>query len=280
MTISRRKFVKIAASGIGLGLAASTLPTGAWAHSGRPAGVQLYTLRNLMIESVAKTLQLVSGIGFREVELAGLFGESPENFRRILDGEGLTAPSSHIPLETLEDNFDAVLESASTLGHKHIVLPWLQEDRRKTLDDYKRLAQRMNLWGEACRKAGLRFSYHNHAFEFDTLNNEIPYDILLSGTDPDYVLFEMDLYWIAKAKRDPTHYFKSHPGRFPLWHIKDMDHKGDITDVGKGVIDFPKIFSAAKLAGLEHGFIEHDSTLQPETTLRTGYETVKRIQQG
>jgi len=275
--MSRRKFIKMAASGIGLGVAAGGLPARAWMNSGRSVGVQLYTLRKLMAESVPKTLQLVSGIGYREVELAGLFGESPENFRRMLDGEGLKAPSSHVPLEILEENFSAVLEAAVTLGHKFLVLPYLQENRRKALDDYKSLAQKMNHWGEACHKAGLKFAYHNHAFEFEVIDNKIPYDILVTQTDPNYVFLEMDLYWMAKAKQDPLSYFNAYPGRFPLWHIKDMNLDGDITDVGEGIINFSKIFSAERLSGLEHGFIEHDNTSDPEGTLRTGYKTVKSI---
>ena len=135
----------------------------------------------------------------------------------------------------------------------------------------------MNGWAAACKQAGMRFAYHNHDFEFMPLEGEVPYDIILRQTDPETVFLELDLYWASKAGQDPVTLFENNPGRFPLWHVKDMAADGSIADVGDGVIDFPRIFSVADQAGLEHAFIEHDNTTHPQATLRKGLAATQRF---
>jgi len=266
------------AAGVGVGFASMALPVFSGGNRGQAGiGVQLYTLRHLMEKNVRMTLQLVAAAGYSEVELAGYYDHSPYDLRCILDGEGLTAPSTHILLDTLNKEFDSVLEGAISLGNKYIVLPYLLEHQRTSLDDYKRLADKMSAWGEACQKAGIRFAYHNHDFEFMRLDGEFPYDIILQQTDRDLVFLELDLYWATKAGHDPVKIIEDNPGRFPLWHIKDMGTDGRIVDVGDGVIDFQRIFLLADQAGLKHGFIEHDTTAHPQATLRKGLAVVKQI---
>jgi len=176
----------------------------------------------------------------------------------------------------LDKDFESALAGAQVLGSNYLVLPYLYEHQRRSIDDYKRLADKMNRWGEACQKVGIRFAYHNHAFEFKPLNGEIPYDIILQQTHqqakPQTVFLELDLYWAVKAGRDPVQLIESNPGRVPLWHLKDMATDGSIADVGDGVIDFQRIFLAAGKAGFKHGFIEHDTTGNPEATIRRGLE--------
>jgi sugar phosphate isomerase/epimerase len=275
---SRRKFLCLFATSVAVGLTNMGLP--AFASGNRAqvrVGVQLYTLRSLMEKDVRKTLQQVAATGYSEVELAGYYDHSPSELRRILDGEGLSAPASHIALDMLDQQFDAVLAGAMVLGNEYIVLPYLFEHQRTSIDDYKRLADKMNHWGEACQKAGIRFAYHNHDFEFMPLDSELPYNIILQQTDRQTAFLELDLYWATKAGQDPVALFEDNPGRFPLWHVKDMAVDGSIVDVGDGVIDFPRIFSAANQAGLEHGIIEHDTTTNPQATIRKGLATVKKL---
>lgn len=238
-------------------------------------GVQLYTLRDLMAKDVVTTLQGVAAAGFTEVELAGHYGHSPSVLRRMLDSEGLAAPATHSLLDALNQDFEAVLDAAMVLGNRYIVLPYLFDHQRNSIDDYKRLAERMNHWGELCKKAGICFAYHNHDFEFMPL--EVPYDIILQQTDPQTVFLELDLYWAVKAGQDPLALFEHNPGRFPLWHLKDMAADGSIADVGDGVIDFQRIFRAARQAGLQHGFIEHDNTANPLATIHRGLVAVNHI---
>ena len=241
-------------------------------------GLQLYTVRDLMAESVAKTLQLVAKVGYQELEFAGYFDHKPKDLRAILDAEGLTAPSCHLPIEAFDQGTDAIIEAALTMGHQYVVIPYLTEQQRGTqIETYQKLAIRFNQIGEALHKAGLTFAYHNHDFEFQLTENQLPYDVLLADTDPRYVKMELDLFWTIKAKRDPLAYFAEHPGRFPLWHVKDMDKAGQFADVGKGTIDFKAIFAKADAAGLAHAFIEHDATTDPVGTITQGFHTLKSL---
>ena len=290
-SLSRRQFLGFGAAGLaGAALLSSPLfssPAFALAAADKTAvtagrvgktGLQLYTVRDLMAENVAKTLQLVAKVGYQELEFAGYFDHKPKDLRAILDGEGLTAPSCHLPIEAFDNGTDAIIEAALAMGHHYVVIPYLTEQQRGTsIDTYQKLAARFNQIGEALHKAGLKFAYHNHDFEFQLTDNQVPYDVLLAQTDPRYVTMELDLFWTIKAKRDPLAYFAKHPGRFPLWHVKDMDSAGQFADVGKGIIDFKAIFANADVAGLAHAFIEHDATKDPVGTISQGFTTLKSL---
>ena len=289
-SLTRRQFLGYGAAGLAsVALLSSPLfATPAFAvsadskttTSGRvgKTGLQLYTVRDLMAEHVAKTLQLVAKVGYQELEFAGYFDYKPKDLRAILDAEGLTAPSCHLPIEAFDQGTDAIIETALTMGHQYVVIPYLTEQQRGTgIDTYQKLAARFNEIGEALQKAGLTFAYHNHDFEFQLTDNQVPYDVLLAQTDPRYVKMELDLFWTIKAKRDPLAYFAKHPGRFPLWHVKDMDKAGQFADVGKGIIDFKTIFAKADAAGLAHAFIEHDATKDPVGTITQGFTTLKSL---
>ncbi len=241
-------------------------------------GLQLYTVRDLMAQDVAQTLKLIAGVGYQELEFAGYFNHSPKALRAMLDSEGLTAPSCHLPLEAFDQGVPAIIEAALAMGHQYIVIPYLTEQQRgDSLGSYQKLAARFNQIGEALQQAGLKFAYHNHDFEFNTLQQQRPYDVLLAETDPRYVAMELDLYWIVKAKLDPLQYFAKHPGRFPLWHVKDIDNNGNFADVGKGTIDFKAIFAKASSAGLQHAFVERDDTDDKIRTISQGFQALRRL---
>lgn len=272
----RRSFIKLSSAFVG----ASMLP-GSLAFAGdKPSsiGLQLYTLRDMMAVSVSATLKLVSAVGYKEVETAGYFDHSPKEFRKMLDGEGLRAPSAHIRLDLFENSLNEVIDTAKEIGHDYVVIPYLTVEQRGTgIDVYKKLAERCNVYGEACNKSGLKLAYHNHDFEFEMRDGLLPYDVLLQDVDADLMSMEMDLYWMAKAKQDPLAYFKRHPGRFKLWHVKDMDKEGAFADVGTGVIDFATIFAHAKQAGVEHKVVERDRTDNVVKTIQQGYKAVSAL---
>lgn len=230
-----------------------------------------------MAESVERTLRTVASIGYREVELAGSFGHPPDELRGLLDELGLAAPAAHHGLDEFRGRLDGLLEDARVLGHRYLVLPWLPESDR-TLDGYRRLAAEMNRIGEACRAAGFRLAYHNHAFEFERVEGVTPFDLLLAETDPALVRMELDLYWLAEGGGDPFAYFEAHPGRFELWHVKDRAADGRMVDVGAGAIDFASIFGAARAAGLEHFFVEHDAPAEPVASIRASYAHLADLQ--
>ena len=145
-----------------------------------------------------------------------------------------------------------------------------------TLDDWKRLGARFNRIGAEVRRAGLVFAYHNHDFEFQPIDGQAPYDVLLAETDPALVRLELDLYWMARAKRDPLAYFHKYPSRFALVHLKDMDANGAITEVGRGTIDFRRILGQAGQAGMVHCFVEHDDPQDPLRSIETSLSYLRQ----
>ena len=257
----RRDFIKksMLMAPVALGLNTSYLKAAALSQHGLGSiGIQLYTVRDQMKKDVAMTLQKISEIGYKEVEFAGYFGQTPLQIKSHLADNGLVSPSTHVEIQLIRDYGDQVIESAKKIGHQYIVMAWLDPSERKTIDQYYAHADLFSKFGEKCKLAGLKFAYHNHDFEFQELDGEIPMDVLLERIDPDIAAFELDMYWISKARLDPVNFIRKHPGRFPLWHIKDMGPSSAMADVGAGVIDFEAIFSLNKIAGLKHYFVERD----------------------
>lgn len=247
----------------------------------KKTGLQLYTLRDMMEKSVADTLKLVAGVGYGDVEFAGYFGHSAADIRKLLDANGLAAPSVHVPLEVLRSALPQVIKDAKAIGHHYIVLPWLSEEQRgDSVDNYKKLAVELNGFAKPIKDAGLQLAYHNHDFELTQVKGGLPYDVLLGETDPDLVKMELDLFWAVKAGVDPLKLFAANPGRFPLVHVKDMAKDGAMVDVGTGTIDFKAIFAKAEQAGIRHQFIEHDNSSNRITTIRQGYQALSQVLKG
>jgi sugar phosphate isomerase/epimerase len=264
---SRREFLKSSA----LVSAGLLVAPQLFAYDKKYIGLQLYTVRNAMGKDVAGTLAKVAQIGYNSVEAgyaAGkYYGQTPSDFAALLKQNGLIMPSCHYTLGegqnipgTILSGWDKAVEDAASIGQKYMVCAWLSPNERGTLDHYKKLADDFNKAGETCKKAGIQFCYHNHDFEFIQENGQYPYEILLDNTDKNLVKMEIDLYWLTKAKQDPIALIEKHPGRFPMWHLKDMDKtdKQMFTEVGNGIIDFKKIFEHNKKAGLKFFFVEQD----------------------
>ncbi len=277
--INRRRFLKLSATAASIATLPLSLSLVAREQQTQAVtGLQLYTLRDWMAVSVPATLKMAAAVGYKELEFAGYFNHKPAQIKQMLNDEGLQAPSVHTPLTAFEDSVEKVIESALEVGHRYVVLPYLTDAQRGShIDVYKKLADNLNIWGEACNRAGLTLAYHNHAFEFIKTNNQLPYDVLLNRTQPELLSMEMDLFWMAKAGQDPLVYFAQHPGRFKLWHVKDMDKAGEFADVGTGVINFAPIFAQAQKAGVEHYFIERDQTEDKLATLKQGHKALSAL---
>ena len=254
----------------------------AWAvtgHAGRlkRIGVQLYTVRNALKADFDGTLRKVAAIGYKEVEFAGYMGRTPAQVKASLKQAGLSAPAEHIDLEVLEKEWGATVEAAHTVGHEYLVVAWIDAARRSSIEDYKRIAGIFNQLGRQANAAGLRFGYHNHAYEMATVEGQVPYDVLLQHTDPDLVCFEMDLYWTTDGGKDPLAYFAKYPGRFPLVHVKDRTATGQMVDVGQGTIDWGAIFAHRKQAGMKHEFVEHDEPGDPFASITASYDYLRAL---
>jgi sugar phosphate isomerase/epimerase len=241
-------------------------------------GVQLYSVRGAMQEGVERTLERVAAIGYAEVEFAGYFDRSPQQIRTALDENGLAAPAAHVSLDMLEDDWEATIELASTIGHRYLVVPSIAAENRTSLDDYRSFAERFNRAGERANQAGLSFAYHNHDFEFEPLDGQIPFDVLVTETDPALVNFEMDLFWITLAGGDPFAYFRDQPGRFHLVHVKDMSGDGEMVSVGAGSIDFASLFARSDEAGIRHYIVEHDNPADPFESIAASYSHLRDLE--
>jgi sugar phosphate isomerase/epimerase len=266
-----------------------------FAYDKKYIGLQLYTVRDAM-NKPEETLAKVAEIGYNSVEGATytgsekFYGMNASSWAKLLKQNGLIMPSAHYRLGeekfngeaqkgTILNDWDRAVEDAAEAGVKYMVCAYLSTAERGNLEHYRKVAADFNKAGERCKKAGLQLCYHNHDFEFIQENGKFPYEILLAETDKNLVKMEMDMYWVTKANQDPIKIIEEHPGRFPLWHIKDMDktEKRNFTEVGNGIIDFKKIFKHANTAGLKYFFVEQDICPgSPFVSIKESYDYIKQ----
>jgi sugar phosphate isomerase/epimerase len=272
--MNRRTFLKYAGAAAVTG-AASPIAVGAYQTTKVPVGIGLYTVRGEMANGVEATLSKLAGMGYGEVEFAGYFDHNATDIKRILASTGLAAPSAHVPVEVFEGDFDRALEFAYTVGHKYLILPWLQQHDR-TLDRYKSIFDTLNIAGEKAKAAGMAVAYHNHEFEFETVDGEVPYDLLLARTDAALVKLQLDLFWMDVAGQDPVAMINNQPGRVHLVHVKDRTEAGDMVSVGAGKIDFARTFAQSENAGLKHYYVEHDNPEAPMQSAKNSINYLKK----
>lgn len=244
-------------------------------------GVQLYTVRRELEKDFEGTLARVAAEGFREVEFAGYFNHPPQEVKAVLARQQLAAPAAHLQFADLRGSLQPMIEAAHVIGHKYLLIAWTPPEARKSLDDYRRLADLCNRAGAQTKEAGIQFAYHNHDFEFAPIAGRLPYDLLLERMDSELVKLELDLYWIVKGGAKPLDYFEQWPGRFHLLHVKDMDAtpKHDFAEVGRGVLDFKTILAHARRAGVRHYFVEQDETRgSPFDSLQTSIDYLRKLE--
>jgi len=284
-------------------------------------GIQFFSLPKLLEQDFPGALSILSKMGYKEVELygpypfstasarkgwdavtpslgfkgSGYFGYSGTEVKKMLDENGLTAPSMHTDLDTLQTAMDKLGEAARLLGHQYVVLPAIPEDKRKTLDDYKKMADAFNTIGAAAKKAGIKFAYHNHGYGLQEMNGQVPLKLILDGTDPSLVFFEMDLYWTTAGGADPVALLDNYKNRYHLMHVKDMTKKvhfsgdgGDskqwielfpyMTTAGSGVLDLKTILTKAKASGVQYFIVEQDMVAEPEIALKKSFDYLASLQ--
>ena len=280
----------------------------------QPIGLQLYTLGDLMIKDPAGTLKQLAAIGYTQVESAGsskgnFYGFKPKEFAAMVKSAGMTWRSAHVggvaftpemimkmaknaedsvkykvyadkmrgmpKSVNLKDDYQQLANDAAEGGLSYLVCSSIPVN---TLDEIKTAVDVFSKAGEACKKVGVQFAYHNHTTEFDTVEGHRPFDYILENTDKEMVKMELDLAWATKAKQDPAELFKLHPGRFPLWHVKDLDKvKMEPAEVGSGVVDFKHAFDNASLSGMKYFFVEQDGAPQPIANVTNSYNYLKKM---
>lgn len=252
-------------------------------------GLQLYSLREIIGKDVPGVIGKVAAIGYKDVEgygfssKGGFWGLSPKEFKTLLDENNLVSTSGHYGIEEFirtdsKDELQAIIDAAKVIGNEYVTVPYLSEDLR-TLDSYKMIADKLNIAAEMCKTAGLKLGYHNHDFEFADLGNgETALKIFMNNTDPELVQFELDLYWAVRSGNDPVALFNEFPGRFTMWHVKDMDKTTSTlqTEVGSGSIDFKTIFANAKESGMKHFFVEQENfSMDPYESITQSINYIK-----
>lgn len=256
-------------------------------------GLALYTLRDAMGENPKETLQTVAKDGYLNIEAAGynegtFYGMAPADFASFLEEVKLKPLSTHQGSVTLE-NADQMIADVKAAGFTYFVVPvppmgmftFNPENQTMGMSGTpEELTKILTTLGEKCKAAGLQLLYHNHDFEYKpNAEGVVPIDYMLENTDPELVNFQMDLFWVTKAGADPVAYFEKYPGRFKLWHVKDMDDQGRFAPVGEGTIDFVRILNAKDKSGMEGYFVEQDMTFNhtPLEAIKISHDGLEKI---
>ncbi|WP_216368648.1 sugar phosphate isomerase/epimerase family protein [Limnovirga soli] len=313
--MQRRKFIQSGAMGLTGLLLARTTNAAFFAGKKMPnVGLQLYTLGDMMTTDPQGTLEKLAAIGYKELESAGsqkgnFYGYKPKELSAMIKAAGMTWRSAHVggaPFNmsqimkmaktaedsariqkyldkmkdqpkslNLKENYQELADAAAEGGIGYLVCSSIPVN---TLDEIKSAVEVFNKSGEACKKVGVQFAYHNHTSEFDEIEGHRPFDYILANTEKDMVKMELDLAWATKAKQDPVALFKMHPGRFPLWHVKDLDKTTmSPAEVGTGIVDFKTIFDNAKTSGMKYYFVEQDGAPKPIQNVTNSYNYLDKL---
>jgi sugar phosphate isomerase/epimerase len=313
--MNRRQFLSHSAAVLAAGAM-----TPATANATKRIGLQLFSMPKMLEKDFREGIAFIAGLGYSEVELygpypfsapeaiakwrsvtpqlgfsgSGFFGLTAAQVHSILSEHRLAAPSMHTDLLTLQQGMGALAEAAHVLGATYVTLPSIPADKRKSLDDFKRMADSFNSIGNEARRNGLKFAYHNHGYGLHEMQGQIPLQLMLQQTDPTLVFFEMDIYWTTAGGADPVQYLKDYPTRYKMLHLKDMKErrqfKGDggdpsqwielfpyMTSVGDGVLDIKGIVSQGRRSGVEHFFVEQDMVANPQVALKRSADFLLKL---
>lgn len=242
-------------------------------------GIQLYTVRKEMLAEPIETLKQLAALGIKEIESASdprkgaYYGLQPKEMQKICKDLGMTLRSGHI---SLDSKWQQTMDNAVESGQEYLICSTLPS-RGQTVDNYKKVSEMFNKAGEECKKLNIKFGYHNHGEEFQQEKGQVLYDILLNNTDSKLVHMEMDIGWVVAAGKDPIQYFKNYSGRFPLWHLKDMNGETS-TEFGKGTLDIVNLLKNRKLSGLKYFFVEQEEyTSTPIESMEENMDFLSKI---
>lgn len=274
---TRREFLKVSGS---LALGTFLLPHFSQAAKIKNVGIQLYTVRDAMLADATGTLKKLAKIGYKELESArsakgNYYGLSPAEIKKITKDLGMNLRSGHVHID---ENWQKSVDQAAEAGQEYLVCSSLPS-KGQTVDNYRKVADTFTKAAQDCQKANLTFGYHNHEYEFEKENGQVLYDVLLENSDPELVKMEMDLGWVIITGHDPVDYFEKYPGRFPLWHLKDMK-KGEpeSTEFGKGQIDIKRMMEIGKKSGMKYFFVEQEEYANnPMESIKHNYDYLMKL---
>ena len=256
---SRRSFLKKSAA-LTLGVACAPSFYSMAGKKVKNVGVQLYSVRKEITADAIGTLKKLASLGYQQIESArsdkgNYYGLAPKEIKKVCADLGMTIRSGHIHID---ENFKKSIDSATEAGQEYLICSTMPTEGQ-TVDNYKKVAEAFNKAGEECKKNNIKFGYHNHEYEFAQDKGTVLYDVLLANTDAKLVHMELDLGWVIVAGKDPLDYFKRFPGRFPLWHLKDMDlQKKHSTEFGKGGLNITQMLTNSEQSGMKYFFVEQE----------------------
>jgi len=303
--LKRRQFIQqSAALSLGGLLTAKSFSSLFHTPLNQPAGLQLFTLFGVLDKDVPGGIKKIAEVGYKEIESAfsmkgGFYGMSAKDFASLLKDNGLSWKSHHVlgapfkmpagakppagadgkpitipPMKNLKENMQELVDGVAEGGVNYLVCANIPLN---TADEIKEAVDILGKTGEACKKAEITLAYHNHEAEFKNIDGQVPYNVLLTQLKPDILSMELDLGWASHSGNDPVELFKKYPGRFPLWHVKDIDKQsGKPVELGAGFIDFKRIFDNASTAGMRHFFIEQDGAPKPFENIANSLAYLKK----
>ena len=303
--LKRRQFIQqSAALSLGGLLTAKSFSSLLQTPLNQPAGLQLFTLFGVLDKDVPGGIKKIAEVGYKEIESAfsmkgGFYGMSAKDFASLLKDNGLSWKSHHVlgapfkmpagakppagadgkpitipPMKNLKENMQELVDGVAEGGVNYLVCANIPLN---TADEIKEAVDILGKTGEACKKAEITLAYHNHEAEFKNIDGQVPYNVLLTQLKPDILSMELDLGWASHSGNDPVELFKKYPGRFPLWHVKDIDKQsGKPVELGAGFIDFKRIFDNASTAGMRHFFIEQDGAPKPFENIANSLAYLKK----
>jgi sugar phosphate isomerase/epimerase len=297
---SRRKFIKIASGALAIGVSGAVLPAFRSAFAGETfpePGVNLFTFFSVIDSDVEGTLKKISALGVKNIESAfsrkpDYYGFKAKEFSKLIESLGMTWRSHHVfgvpfkmpkggtasslpAMKNLAENTREIIDEAADGGLKYLVAAHFPITTGKEISDAISI---LNKAAESTKKAGIQLVYHNDAGDFVEVDGKSPYEVFLTESDPDVLKFELDFAWAIKGGQDPEKFFKRYPGRFPLWHMKDLDKSyNTVLPVGEGVLENKRYFQQFKELGLKYNFLEHESAKDPFTSVASSIAEIKKI---
>ena len=275
--MNRKEFIKTTAV---LAAGSVVLPSFSAGAGKMKPGLQTYSVRNQLSEDFEGTLEYVAKVGYKHIEGFGLGpdglfrGEmTPAHHAQVVRDLGMEFIATHCSY-TPAANARKMIDAAAEAGLEYLIVPGVPPSMRTTINNWEIIADNFNKLGELCNTNGLKFGYHNHAFEFEKIDGLIPQEIVIESTEPDLVCFEADLFWMVKGGYDPVKLIMKYPGRIKLFHVKEATEELEETTIGEGIIDFRTIFDAGKKDVLEYYFVEDERTEDPFAHIKADYDYV------
>jgi len=252
-------------------------PSCTMGSGGMKPGLQIYSVRSLLKEDFEGTVKKVAEVGYKNIEGYGLgpngmfLGSiTPAHYAGVIRDQGMSLTATHCSY-TMADKAGPMIEAAAETGMEYMIVPGIPKNLRETIDQWKEIAENMNRLGEMCIESGLKFAYHNHAFEFEKIDGLIPQEVLIESTDAGLVNFEADLFWVSKGGYDPVELIRKYPGRIRLLHVKDGNEEFEETTTGEGIIDFESIVKEGRKDAVEYYFVEDERLEDPLQNIRDDF---------